>query len=165
MIHVRPLPTVRAGRADERGQASVVIVGFAFVIVMLIVVVIDASAAYLKRQDLNALADGAALRGADLAAQGEEVYTGGLDGTDLALTRAEAHAAVATHLRSIGAHRDHPGLRYTVTVRDDRIVVRVSAPADLPLQLPGSPVDTTVSSTGSAVVRPEDSGGRPTPPD
>lgn len=142
-------------RESERGQASVIIVGFAFVIVMLVVVVVDASAAYLKRQGLDSLADGAALRGADLAAQGQEVYAGGLDGGDLTLSRAEAHAGVGSYLREVGAERDHPGLDYTVTVRGDRIIVRVSAPADLPLQLPGSPVDPTVTSTGSAVVRPE----------
>ncbi|QYJ04246.1 hypothetical protein KUV85_00765 [Nocardioides panacisoli] len=141
--------------SSDRGQASVIIVGFAFVILMLVVVVVDASAAYLKRQSLDSLADGAALRGADLAAQGEEVYSGGLDEGDLALSRAEAHAAVRTYLREVGARRDHPGLTYTVSVSADRIVVRVTAPADLPLQLPGGAIDTTVTSTGSAVVRPE----------
>lgn len=140
---------------SERGQASVIIIGFAMVIVLLIVVVIDASAAYLKRQSLDTLADGAALHGADLAAQGDEVYSGGLGAGDLDLSRAEAHAAVRTYLRDVGAHRDHPGLRYTVTVQGERIVVRITAPADLPLQLPGTQVDPSVTAAGSAVVRPD----------
>lgn len=143
-----------AGRRDDRGQATVIIVGFAMVILLLVVVVVDASAAYLKRQSLNALADGAALHGADLAAQGTEVYSGGLDDGDLSLSHAEAAAAVRSYLHDVGATQDHPGLRYTVAVRGDRIVVSINAPADLPLQLPGSPVDPRVSSTGSAVVRP-----------
>lgn len=147
---------MRSGRArGDTGQASVIIVGFAMVILLLVVVVVDASAAYLKRQSLDSLADGAALRGADVAAQGQEVYSGGLDEGDLDLSRAEAHAGVGAYLAAVGATRDHPGLRYTVAVRGERIVVRISAPADLPLRLPGTDVDPTVTATGSAVVRPD----------
>lgn len=138
----------------ETGQVSVIIIGFAVVILLLVVVVLDASAAYLKRQDLDSLADGAALHGADRAAQGAEVYAGGLDEGDLELSPREARVAVSAYLAEVGAPRAHPGLRWRVTVRDERIVVRISAPADLPLQLPGTEVDPTVTATGAAVVRP-----------
>ena len=45
---------------------TLLIIGFAGILLMAIVVVIDASAAYLQRQGLDNLADGAALYGADL---------------------------------------------------------------------------------------------------
>ena len=52
-------------RRDEAGQTTIMIVGFAVVLMMTIVVVVDASAAYLQRQGLDNVADGAALAGAD----------------------------------------------------------------------------------------------------
>lgn len=142
-------------RRGEAGQASVIIIGFAMVVLLLVVVVIDASAAYLTRQQLDSLADGAALHGADQAAQGQEVYSGGLAEGDLDLSRPEAHDAVGAYLADVGARRDHPGLRWSVTVQDERVVVRISAPADLPLRFPGVDLDPTVTAAGSAVVRPD----------
>jgi hypothetical protein len=144
-------------RRDERGQVSVLIVGFALLIGMLIAVVIDASAAYLQRQGLDSLADGAALRGADLGAKGEEVYTGGVTDDHLELTRAEATEAVRHYLVDVGAYRRYPGLSHRVVIDpdSDRITVRLEAPLDLPLTFPGSPEAATVGATGSAVVDPE----------
>ena len=46
---------------SEEGQVTLLIIGFAGILLMAIVVVIDASAAYLQRQGLDNLADGAAL--------------------------------------------------------------------------------------------------------
>ena len=68
----------RDGRGAERGQATVLIVGLATVLAMTVALVVDASAAYLQRQGLDTLADGAALRGADLGATGVDVYAGGV---------------------------------------------------------------------------------------
>ena len=62
------------------------IVGFAVVLAMTAALVTDASAAYLQRQGLDTLADGAALRGADLGATGEETYRTGVPPDRLALT-------------------------------------------------------------------------------
>lgn len=138
----------------ERGQATVMIVGFAVVVLLLVVVVVDASAAYLKRQSLDSLADGAALYGADAAAEGREVYGEGLGEGDLELTARVARAAVASYLRETGAHAAHPGLSFGVTVDGTSVRVTISAPADLPLTLPGGPERPTVRAVGSAVVRP-----------
>ncbi|MEZ0578445.1 pilus assembly protein TadG-related protein [Nocardioides sp. MH1] len=140
----------------ERGSSSVMIIGFALVVVLLVAVVIDAGAAYLERQDLDSLADGAALYGADAAAEGRDVYAGGLGRQDLHLSADVARAAVGDYLRSTGAYADHPGLHASVTVRDDRVVVEVVAPLALPLDLPGAAVRPTVRARGSAVVRPEE---------
>lgn len=143
------------GPRSERGQASLIIIGFAVVILLLVVVVVDASAAYLKRQGLDTVADGAALYAADLAAEGTEVYEGGLGAGDLRLTRGAADRAVRSYLSDIGARRKHPGLTYAVRVSDTRVVVRVTAPVDLPLHLPGGPERPRINATGSAVVRPD----------
>ena len=45
---------------DERGTGMLLIVGLAFVLAMMAAVVTDASAAYLQRQGLDTIADGAA---------------------------------------------------------------------------------------------------------
>jgi hypothetical protein len=130
----------------------VLIVGFAVVLAMVVALVVDTSAAYLQRQGLDTLADGAALRGADLGATGEDVYEGGVPPETLALTPAQARAAVAAYLRDSGGFARYPGLSYTVRIDGDRIEVSLHAPLDLPLSIPGSPERTTVGATGSAVV-------------
>ncbi len=143
-------------RRDERGQATVMIVGFAAVILVLIAVVTDASAAFLERQSLDTLADGAALQAADRAAEGREAYGEGIGEGDLDLTLAAARSAVGDYLRAVGAYAEHAALRSAVTLDGDTIRVRLSGRVDLPFTIPGGPETTVVSSTGSAVVRPED---------
>lgn len=139
-------------RRDERGQVTLLAVGFAFVIAVAVAVVVDASAAYLQRSGLDTLADGAALHGADLGATGTDVYTGGVPTERLALTEVEAQQAVEAYLRSVDAYASYPGLRVEVRVTGgDAVVVRLSAPLDLPLTFPGSPAEGSVSATGSAV--------------
>lgn len=143
----------REPRGDD-GQATVMIVGFAFVLAMAVALVVDASAAYLQRQGLDTLADGAALRGADLGATGREVYTAGVPEDQLALNRAQARAAVGRYLVDVEAYRRFPGLTFAVRVEDDRVVVELRAPLDLPLTVPGSPQQAVVGATGSAVTLP-----------
>ena len=96
----------------ETGQATILIVGLATVLAMGIAVVTDASAAYLQRQGLDNLADGAALAGADLGAAGDDVYTGGIGDDRLAVTEAEAKAAVRRTC-SGRCSRQYPGLQAT----------------------------------------------------
>ena len=148
-------PRSRAPR-DERGQATVLIVGFAVLLAMVVAVVVDSSAAYLQRQGLDSLADGAALSGADLGATGEDVYQGGVPEDTLALTAAQARAAVGTYLRGVGAYARYPGLSYSVRIDGDRVVVSLRAPLDLPLSIPGSPERASIGAQGSAVVGVED---------
>jgi hypothetical protein len=137
---------------DERGQATLLIVGFAGLIAMVIAVAVDASAAYLQRSGLDSLADGAALHGADLGATGEEVYDGGVPAETLGLTAGQARAAVADYLRATGAYARYPGLTYAVTVDGPRLEVRLSAPLDLPLDVPGAGERTSVGARGAAIV-------------
>jgi uncharacterized membrane protein len=143
---------VRADR-PEHGQVSLLIVGFAAVLAMTVAVVVDASAAYLQRQGLDTLADGAALRGADVGATGEDVYESGVD-ERLELTAAQARAAVGAYLRATGAFARYPGLSYSVRVDPTtrRVEVHLAASLDLPLTVPGSPERAMVGASGSAVV-------------
>ena len=141
-------------RRDERGQATLMIVGFAFVLAMAVALVVDASAAYLQRQGLDTVADGAALRGADLGATGREVYTGGVPRDRLDVTAAAVRGSVHDYLVSSGAYAKYPGLSFTVDVdrATSTVSVHVEAPLDLPLTVPGSPGTATIGASGSAIV-------------
>lgn len=138
----------------ESGQATMMIVGFALVLAMAVAMVVDASAAYLQRQGLDTVADGAALRGADLGATGSEVYQGGVPAGRLDLTAGTVRSAVHDFLTSSGAYGKYPGLSFSVDVDPgaSRVTVHVRAPVDLPLTVPGSPGSATIGATGSAVV-------------
>ncbi len=151
---MRPRDAASRRTRGERGQASVMIVGFAVVLAMAVAMVVDASAAYLQRQGLDTLADGAALQGADLGATGEDTYRHGVPADRLELTADRVRASVHTYLLEIGAYRTYPGLTYDVAVdaAASRVTVRVQAPLDLPLTVPGSPDHPTIGAVGSAVV-------------
>jgi hypothetical protein len=119
---------------DEAGQATVMIVGFAVVLAMLVAMVVDA------------------LRGADLAATGHETYASGVPPERLALTPATARAAVGAYLVETGAYRKYPGLAYEVRIGQAGVTVRIRAPLDLPLTIPGSPERASIGAVGSAAV-------------
>ena len=147
---------VAARERDEAGQATVMIIGFFVIVAAVIALAVDSTAAYVQRQRLDTLADGAALRAADLAASGTEVYTDGVpEEGRLQLTPARARAGVATYLDQVGARGRYPGLTWNVEVGATTVLVRLSAPLELPLDVPGSPVAATVGSTGTAAVDPE----------
>lgn len=145
-----PRPDPRAG---ERGSTIPLIIGFALVLALVVAFVVDASAAYLRRQALDNLADGAALRGADLGVAGTQVYAGGLGTADLDIAADEAGRAVADYLTATGAYLRYPGLRVAVSVDAHRVQVHLSAPLRLPLRIPGSPSRPSIGAEGSAVVR------------
>lgn len=137
-------------RRTDHGQTSLLIVGLFLVAVLLVVVVVDASAAYLRRQELDALADGAALAAAD-AIREDRVYLEGLD--DVAeLDPVAAREQVAGYLRAVGAHFRYPGLRYTLTAGEDSVEVRVTTPLELPFAPPGWAERTDVTGTAVAMV-------------
>lgn len=137
-------------RSDERGTITPLIVGFALVIVLGIVLVVDATSAYLQRQSLGTLADGAALHAADQGVA-DLAYTEGVAGQALPVDADTARAAVTDYLRRIGAYRDHPGLLVEVRVDATSVTVALRARADLPLTMPGLAGTSEVSATGAAV--------------
>lgn len=134
----------------EAGQAAVLLVGFFVVALLLVAVVVDASAAYLRRQGLDNVADGAALAAAD-GVQGREVYEGGL-GERARIDPLVAREHVAAYLHSTGAPTRYPGLRWSVTADAERVVVRVVAPLDLPFPVPGVQRMPLISATGASYV-------------
>ena len=144
----------RRDARGQEGQATLMIVGFAFVLAMAVALVVDASAAYLQRQGLDTVADGAALRGADLGATGREVYTSGVPRDRLDVTAAAVRGSVHDYLVSSGAFAKYPGLSFTVDVdrATSTVHVHVRAPLDLPLTVPGSPGTATIGASGSAIV-------------
>ncbi len=136
-------------RDRERGTVTVMLVGFFLVIAALTAAVVDASAAFLTRQQLNSLADGAALAAID-GAQGQEVYEQGLG--ELAVVDPQvASASVADYLAAVGAHDDHAGLAYDVVSDGTRVTVTVSARLELPIVPPGWDSDTLVVGRSSAI--------------
>jgi Putative Flp pilus-assembly TadE/G-like len=135
---------------NEDGQTAVLVVGLFVVAVLLVVVVVDASAAYLQRQRLDALADGAALA-ATQAVEGDAVYTRGL-GERAILDPAQARAHVAAYLRQVGAHREHDRIGFRVRTTNDSVAVEVSSVLDLPLAPPGWAERTTVTGRAASYV-------------
>jgi uncharacterized membrane protein len=140
-------------RRDERGQTTLLIVGLAVVLLMMAAVVTDASAAYLQRQELDTLADGAALTAADAGASGREAYGEGLS-ADLHLDVATAREAALHYLVGAGAFTRYPGLTFDVSLDPtaERVIVTVRAPIHLPLRVPGSPAHAEIGARSAAGV-------------
>ena len=135
---------------DQRGQTTLLIVGLTVVVILMVAVVVDASAAYLRRAGLDSLADGAALAAAD-GVRGGQVYHGGL-GRRARIDPAVARRYAAEYLAATGAARRYPGLSYRVAAGTDRIVVHVAAPLDLPITPPGWDRRPVVSGTAASIV-------------
>ena len=135
---------------------TLLVIGFAVVLLMGIGVVVDASAAYLQRQGLDTVADGAALAGADAGSRNLGALYGKGIGSEVRLAQAEsaARSAVADFLRRTGASVKYPGLRVRVHLERaaKSVVVDVHAPLDLPLVVPGSPQRASIGASGSAAV-------------
>ena len=139
-------------RHDEQGQVTVLIIGFAGLLVMAVVMLVDASAAYLQRQGLDNLADGAALYGADLGSDG--VYGDGIGEDRLSQEAQGVRAAVRSYLMDTNAEARFPGIQVSVVVdaTGRSVTVALSAPLDLPLRIPGSPAEPMVRASSTAAV-------------
>ena len=144
---------LRVRRRDQRGTVTLLIIGLAVILLTMTAVVTDASAAYLQRQGLDTIADGAALTAADAGASGDEAYAAGLE-TQLHLDADLARAAVNDYLHRVGAYARYPGLTAQVSVDAalQRVTVEVHAPIRLPLHVPGSPERASIGATGAATV-------------
>ena len=133
-------------RDDERGQVTVLVIGFFLVVATLVAVVVDASAAYLQRQRLSNLADGAALAAAD-AVDLDALYADGV-GDSLPLSSTAARQQVADYLAVAAV--DVQGLQWRVTAAGDEVEVQVSGLLDLPLGVPGVAQRVRVTGEGAA---------------
>ena len=137
-------------RRDERGSITPLIIGFALLVAVLVAVVVDASAAYLRRQGLDSVADAAALAATD-GLQGDAVYRYGL-GERAEIDAGSARRYVEDYLSTSGAAAHYPGLTWVVSTSATSVVVHVAAPLDLPLRVPGVGESATVTGTAAAVV-------------
>jgi Flp pilus assembly protein TadG len=135
---------------DERGSVTPLIIGFAVVLALLVAVVVDASAAYLRRQGLDSVADAAALAATD-GLQGEQVYTHGL-GERAVIDPAAARGYVAAYFATSGVAARYPGLSFSVSTTATSVVVRVTAPLRLPLHVAGVGDRARISGTAASVV-------------
>ena len=109
-----PKPGLSA-RRDAEGSVTPLVIGFAVVVALLVGVVVDASAAYLRRQGLNSAADAAALAATD-GIQGEQVYTHGLG----------ERAQIDRGKRAVGAQADIGGVGQFFDPDDARFDARLA---------------------------------------
>ncbi len=137
-------------RHRDSGSIAPLVIGLAVVVALLVAVVVDASAAYLQRQGLDAVADAAALAATD-GIEGDQVYRQGL-GARVQIDPASARQFVADYLRANGARRRFPGLDYSVAAQGQTVVVRVAAPLRLPLHVPGVSRTAVVRGAAASVV-------------
>ncbi|MFL6158384.1 MAG: pilus assembly protein TadG-related protein [Marmoricola sp.] len=134
----------------QRGSISPLVIGFVVVVGLLVAVVTDVSAAFLRRASLDATADAAALAATD-GLRSEAAYTGGIDDR-VAIDPAAARRYVAQYLAQDGASGRYPGLTVSISVVGAAVVVRLTAPLALPFAVPGAAGGTTVTGTAAAVV-------------
>jgi hypothetical protein len=136
-------------RRDEQGQITVLIIGFTFVILLMIVVVTDISKVFLVRRDLDATADGAVLAAANgLAA----IYTQpAADGT-AELDPDQARRLTAEYLDQVAASNRFDGLDWSADVTGTTVTVQLTSSVDLPFQPPGFPGSADIATEASAVV-------------
>ncbi len=127
------------------------IVGFFVFLALLAGVAIDASAAYLRSESLDDLADGAALAAAD-GVQGDQVYQGGL-GSRARIDPDAARGYVQRYLDQVGARVKYPGLHLDVSADGTSVAVRLTTPMSLPVAPFGWGSGTAVTGQSSVVVR------------
>ena len=130
----------------ESGQISLLVIGFAVILLALVAVVVDASQVVLLRRTLASVADGAALTAAQSLAE-RPLYSGEA-GTSLPLDPSAARVAALDYVASVGGS----ARLVEVAIRADTVTVVVAAQADLPLlgQVTQAFEGTTVTARASA---------------
>lgn len=128
-------------RRDD-GQITVMTVGFLAVIALLSTVVINSSAAFLERRQLDNVADGAAIAAAD-----------GLS-RDGFYRRGEVRIDSGQARRLVRRYVNGPGIRIVrVSTTDDEVTVRLQRRIGLALSPPGWTSRTTITSEATAQLR------------
>lgn len=131
------------GARRDAGNVTVLTIGFLAVLGMLVVVVVNASAAFLERRELMNLADRIALHAAD-GLDRDRVYTGGVADSAV-LDDADARDLVAPV-----APRD---VQVSLRTTGDRVQVDLVRRVGLPLVPPGFPAAVTVRAGAVAQLR------------
>lgn len=126
----------------EDGQITVMTIGFFVFLGLLAVVVVNSSAAFLQRQQLDNVADGAALAAAD-----------GLSRVDF-YRHGEVKVDDAEAKRLIGQYVSGDGIRIVAVRTDgDQVHVRLERTVGLALAPPGWTSQTTIVSEATSQLR------------
>ncbi len=143
----------------ERGQISLLILGFTVIALMLIVGAVDVTAVQLARTRLLDAADSAALDASD-ALDGGSAYSRGL-GSAVAISNDSVHESAARYLGT--APRPHGVTSWVLidgTGTPDGVtaVIRLRGTADIPIGASvmaafGGSVDITVESRARSAIR------------
>jgi hypothetical protein len=133
----------------ERGQITVLVIGFTAIVLLMIVVVTDISKVFLVRRELDATADGAVLAAANgLAA----IYAQPSGEGNAALDPDEARRLTADYLDSVAASNRFDGLDWSADVAGTTVTVSLTSTVDLPFEPPGWQGSADIASDASAVV-------------
>lgn len=139
----------KARSRGEQGQVTVLIIGFAAIVLLMIVVVTDISKVFLVRRDLDATADGAVLAAANgLAA----IYAQPGAGENAQLDPDQARRLAAEYLDSVAASNRFEGLDWSADVTGTTVTVRLTSTVDLPFQPPGWQGTADIATDAAAVV-------------
>jgi uncharacterized membrane protein len=126
----------------EDGQITVMTIGFFMFVALLAVVVINSSAAFLQRQQLDNVADGAALVAAD-----------GLSRADF-YRRGQVRLDDAEARRLVGGYVTGDGVRVvSVDTDGDEVHVRLERTVGLAITPPGWTSRTTIVSEATSQLR------------
>lgn len=135
----------RFARSGEEGTVLLLIIGLVVVAALLVAVVTDVSALYLKRQELIAAADGAALAGAQ-AVDEESIYRNGLPASGpVPLDQVAAEEAVQSYLAAAGLLGAE--LEVSISTSTTTVSVVLRTRTDLPVAS-----TVTAGSSGTAAV-------------
>lgn len=134
------------GSWSERGSISLLILGFALVLILAIVGITAVSEVYLTRRSLASVADGAALAGAQSVDQTAVVL--GEPGTRRRLDPTAVAAAVATDLDAVGAAGRLTGFDYSVNLAGGGTVVVVTVHARSRIGIASALFDSTTVTLG-----------------
>jgi hypothetical protein len=139
----------KARNRGEQGQMTVLIIGFAAIVLLMIVVVTDISKVFLVRRDLDATADGAVLAAANgLAA----IYARPGAGENAQLDPEQARRLTAEYLDSVAASNRFEGLDWSVDVIGTTVTVRLTSTVGLPFEPPGWQGSADIATDAAAVV-------------
>ncbi len=134
-----------SGRRDD-GTVLVLVIGFAFILVVMVAVVVNVSAVVLAKRGVASAADGAAVSAAQ-SLDVEALYRDGLR-EQLPLNLAEARGRVATY--NTQAEAQQPGLALVVRLDGRTAVVTATRTVRLPFPVPGSTGSVLVESVARA---------------
>ena len=112
--------TRRASKQDDRGQMTLMIIGFAVIVLLLVTVVTNASKAFLWRRSISSYADAAALAASQSVGEAG-IYSSDLTAT-LPVTERDATDAVDDFIAVAGLRGHFPDLRREVDVAPDGTV-------------------------------------------